>query len=107
MLAVIEHFNNYIPQLGYISQSWRPKSVILNEQNPSIFIAAQNEYWYLIPQSIIEGLELFADNDYVRTDAVTTAEPRLLIKPLTGNIHITIPPNTRQVLNFIQVIPRT
>jgi len=106
MESVIEHLNRYIPQLGYSNFIWRPRKVVLNEQTPKTTIMAQNEYWYLKPQSVIEGLKIFADNDYIITDATTTAEPEFLVKPLTGQIDISVPVNSRQVLVFIQVIPQ-
>ena len=84
---------------------WKQAKVVLNELNREATILAQNEFWYLYPQSVVEGIELFADNDYIITDATTTAEPNTLIKPLTGTIEISIPANRRQVLLFIQVIP--
>ena len=106
MESVIEHFKKYIPQLGYSDFVWRPRKVVLNEQAPKTTIMAQNEYWYLKPQSVIEGVNIFADNDFIITDATTTAEPEFLVKPLTGQIDISIPDNKRQVLVFIQVIPQ-
>jgi len=105
MELVIEHIKNRLPKLGFSDFSWDVETIVLNELTPQKVMSLHNEILYVIPQATVEGMEIFSDTEYLKTDAITTAEPRTLIRPFTGNIVITIPLATRQVLVCIKVIP--
>jgi len=105
MDLVLEHIKNRMPQLGYSSFTWDIEVIVLNELVPTKQLTLHNEYLYIIPQAVIEGLEVYSDTEYLKTDAITTAEPTTLIKPFSGNVVFSIPANTRQVVVCIIVIP--
>lgn len=106
MELTIDHIKNLMPQLGFTSILWNPQTIVLNETVSQVHLQYHNEFLYIIPQAVIEGIEILSDTEYLKTDAITTAEPKTLIRPFTGNIRITLPPQTRQVLICLHVIPQ-
>jgi len=103
ILSIIE---KRIKALGFSECSYESFPVILNELLPEQKIYGQNEYYFLCTQTIIEGTTIFADNDFLIADGVTTASLFDKVKEFTGNITIITPQGTRQVLEFLRVIPQ-
>ena len=103
---VRDHIKDFIKRLGYPDCDIDAISVVLNETMREYHIAGQNEYYFLATATVVDGTEIFADNNYIIVDALFKATKYWRIIALTGNIIITIPAGTKQVLEFLRVIPQ-
>lgn len=106
MYEVLEHIKTFIPRRGYADYSWDYKYVIVDELTRVVHLSLQNEFLYLIPKKVKEGIIIISDTEYIITNEISTADPNVLIKPLTGNITIISQADIREVLSFIHVIPQ-
>jgi len=103
---VREHIKDLNKRLGYTDCDIDSISVVLNEVMREYQISGQNEYYFLVTETVVNGTEIFADNNFIKVDALFNATKFWRIIALTGNIVITIPQGTRQILEFLRVIPQ-
>ena len=103
---VREHIKDFIARLSYQHCEIEPIEVVLNDNIREFTIAGQNEYYFLATDPAVDGIEIFADNNYIVVDTMFRATKYWRIREFTGNITITIPAGKNQVLEFLRVIPQ-
>jgi len=103
---VREHIKDYVRRLGYSDCDIDSVPVVLNDTMREYKIAGQNEYYFLTTETVVDGTLIIADNSFIIVDALFKATKLWRIQELTGNIIITIPAGTTQILEFLRVIPQ-
>jgi hypothetical protein len=103
---VREHIKDFIARLGYEHCEIESIEIVLNDAIREFKIAGQNEYYFLATSPTVDGIEIYADNNYIIVDTMFRATKYWRIKDLTGTITITIPARNNQVLEFLRVIPQ-
>jgi hypothetical protein len=103
---VREHIKDFVKRLGYSDCYIDSIPVVLNNTMREYRIAGQNEYYFLTTDTVVDGALIIADNSFIIVDALFKATKLWRIQELTGNIIITIPAGTIQVLEFLRVIPQ-
>ncbi len=103
---ILDTIDRRMSALGYNYFDYEPVVVILNSMLPEQKIYSQNEYYFLCTQTLIDGTTIYADNDFLIADQIFPSTKFNKIKEFTGNISISIPQGTQQVLEFLRVIPQ-
>ena len=94
-------------ELGFKEYSIEPVLVIPNGGQNEFVIQGQNEYYYLASKVVPDGLEIFADNNYYKSENLYTDVNYSYVQEFTGQVRIVFPPTGSLTgFEFIRVIPQ-
>ena len=92
--------------LGFKKYVYEPLIIITSYGGQTEYvIEAQNEYYYLASQVVMEGTEIIADNNYFKAANSYIQVNYAYVQEFTGQIKITFPSSNVMSLEFIRVIP--
>jgi hypothetical protein len=103
---ILTFIDNRMKALGFENYVLETFLVVLNQTLNTQQVTGQNEYFFLVTQTIVEGTEISADNNYFKADILSSATSFWKIQEFTGNISMSVPQGAIQILEFLRVIPQ-
>jgi len=102
--------------LAYISQQMAERgikkyrfesvSLLTKSDQSEYIIKAYNEYLFLVSKELVNNTMICADNFIYKADQFYHLQMFAHIREFTGEIKISVPENTVQLIEFIRVIPK-
>ncbi len=105
---IIAYIAHRMEMLGFKKYSMEPLLLTWSYGGINEYlIQAQNEYYYLVSKTVNEGIEILADNNYLKAESSYISVDFAYIQEFTGVIKVNFPQWWWSPigLEFIRVIP--
>ncbi|HBG69662.1 MAG: hypothetical protein A2W93_12140 [Bacteroidetes bacterium GWF2_43_63] len=103
---LLSYINQQMLERGYKKYRFESLSILTKDDEVEYLYPAYNEYLFLVSKELANNTVICADNNVYTVNQHYKLQVFAQIREFTGQIKITNPANTVQLIEFIRVIPK-
>lgn len=103
---LLTYINQQMLDRGYKKFHFESMSILTKADVSDYEYSAYNEYLYLVSKELANNTLICGDNNAYKVNQHYSKQVFAQIREFTGQIKISNPENTVQLIEFIRVIPR-
>jgi hypothetical protein len=103
---LLAYINQQMTERGYKKYRFESVSILTKSDQSDYVVKAYNEYLFLVSKELVNNTIISADNFIYKANQFYHLQVFAHIREFTGEIKISVPENTVQLIEFIRVIPK-